>query len=147
MRFPIAIPLALIMAGAIPAAALADSHTTAGQIENRILAFEAAFAAGDGAAIGALYTGDGAILPPGGAIVSGPEAIGIFWQGVIDSGIARLDLITEEIDAEGDTAIEVARFEMFGGDGAIAAAGKYIVVWKHSESGWQLHRDIWNAGN
>ena len=147
MRRLLSIPLALIAASAIPAAALADGHTAAEQIEKQNIAFEAAFAAGDGAAIGALYTDNGAIFPPGGAIVSGPEAIGIFWQGVIDSGIARVDLITDEVDREGDTAIEVSRFKMFGGDGSIAAAGKYIVIWKHTGNGWQLHRDIWNAGN
>lgn len=147
MRRLLLIPLALIVASAIPGTVFADSHTLAEQIESRNNAFEAAFAAGDGAAIGALYTDNGTILPPGGAVVSGPENIGVFWQGVIDSGIARLDLIPGELEGEGDTAIEVARFEMFGGDGSLAAVGKYIIIWKNAGNGWQLHRDIWNAGN
>ena len=147
MRFLLAIPLGLIAACVIPATAFADEHTTAEQIDKQNIAFETAFAAGNGAAIGAMYTDNGTIFPPGGAVVSGPEAIGVFWQGVIDSGIARVDLITGEVDRDGDTAIEVSRFEMFGGDGSIAAVGKYIVIWKHTGNGWQLHRDIWNAGN
>ncbi len=147
MRLLLALPLALIMGSFISAAATEDDLAITEQIENQNIAFETAFAAGDGAAIGAMYTDNGAIFPPGGAMVSGPEAIGVFWQGVIDSGIARVDLITGEVDREGDTAIEVSRFEMFGGDGSIAAAGKYIVIWKHAGNSWQLHRDIWNAGN
>ncbi len=147
MRYLLSVPLALIVASTIPAVAHADGHTLAEQIESRNIAFEAAFAAGDGAAIGALYTDTGAIYPPGGAVVSGPEDIGVFWQGVIDSGIARLDLIPGEVEGGGDTAIEVARFEMFGGDGSVAAVGKFIVIWKNAGDGWQLHRDIWNAGN
>lgn len=135
----------LIIATVIPSAAIADSHTVAEQIEARAVAFETAFAAGDGAAIGALYTDDGAILPPGGAIVTGPEAIGTFWQGVIDSGIARLDLIPGEVDGGGDTATEVATFEMFTADGSSAAKGKFIIIWKNDGNGWRLHRDIWNA--
>lgn len=147
MKYLLSIPLALIVASAIPAVAHADGHTLAEQIESRNFAFEEAFAAGDGAAIGALYTETGTILPPGGAVLTGPESIGIFWQGVIDSGIARLDLIPGEVEGGDDTAIEVARFEMFGGDGSIAATGKYIVIWKNAGNGWQLHRDIWNAEN
>lgn len=147
MRHHLSIPLALILAGANPAATLADGHTAAEQIESRAVVFEEAFAAGDGAKIGSLYTQDGTILPPGGAVISGPEAIGVFWQGVIDSGIAGLDLKNGEIEDKGDTAIEVSSFEMFGGDGSVVATGKFIVIWKNGENGWQLHRDIWNAGN
>ena len=147
MRHLLSIPLALIVASANPAIALAGGHTIAEQIEGRVAVFEEAFAAGDGAAIGALYTDDGTILPPGGAVISGPEAIGVFWQGVIDSGIAGLDLKSGEVEGRGDTAIEVSSFEMFGGDGSVVATGKYIVIWKNAGDGWQLHRDIWNAGN
>ena len=147
MRHLLLILLSLAVSSAIPATALADGHTLAEQIESRNIAFEEAFAAGDGAAIGALYTDTGTILPPGGAVVAGPDAIGAFWQNVIDSGIARLDLIPGEVEGEGDTATEVASFEMFGGDGSMAAAGKFIVIWKNDGNGWQLHRDIWNAGN
>ena len=147
MRRLLSILLVSITTITFVAVALADGHTLAEQIENQNNAFEAAFAAGDGAAIGALYTDNGAVFPPGGSAISGPQAIGVFWQGVIDSGIARLDLFAGEVEGDGETATEVSRFEMFGADGSIVAAGKYIVIWKNAGDGWQLHRDIWNAGN
>lgn len=139
--------LALAMVATTFSAAQAGGHTITEQIDQRNTAFEAAFAAGDGAAIGAMYTDDGTILPPGGAAITGPEAIGKFWQGVIDSGVARVELMTDEVEKAGDLAIEVSNFEMYAADGSVAASGKYVVVWKRDGNAWKLHRDIWNAGN
>ncbi len=128
-------------------AAHAEDHAVFEQIEQQNNVFEKAFSSGDGAAIGALYTETGTILPPDQAAIVGREAIGQFWQGVIDSGVARVELLTDEVDDQDDTAFEVSRFEMYDSEDALIAAGKYIVVWKRSGDIWQLHRDIWNAGN
>ncbi|MDH5788253.1 MAG: hypothetical protein OEZ40_08185 [Candidatus Bathyarchaeota archaeon] len=31
------------------------------------------------------------------------------------------------------------------GQKPIEEKGKYISIWKHTASGWKLHRDIWNS--
>ena len=48
MRFLLVIPLALIVAGAIPAVAFADGRTVTEQIEKQNIAFEAAHAINHG---------------------------------------------------------------------------------------------------
>jgi uncharacterized protein (TIGR02246 family) len=110
--------------------------------------FEDAFNSGDGAAVGALYTEDAAVLPPDAARVDGREAIAQFWQGAIDAGLKELDLQTVEVLDAGDFAVELGEVSLTttGSVGkAVPVAGKYIVVWQRGDDGtWRLHRDIWN---
>ena len=54
-------------------------------------------------------------------------------------------LETVELDAQGETAIEVGRYILKTDRGAVADQGKYIIIWKHSGGTWKLHRDIWNT--
>jgi uncharacterized protein (TIGR02246 family) len=117
-------------------------------IEQTAIAWETAFNAGDGKAVAELYTEDAALLPPDGARVDGRAAIGEFWQGAIDSGLADADLEVVEVTESGDLAYEVGAFSLSapGADGARATvAGKYVIVWQRGDDGtWRLHRDIWN---
>ena len=128
--------------------ALAGDATA--EIEARSVEFEAAFNAGDGAAVGAMYTEDAAVLPPGGARVDGREAISGFWTGAIGSGLADLDLVTTEVIPAGDGAVlEVGTLTLTApgeGGARTTVAAKYIVHWKQVDGAWLLHRDIWNDG-
>ncbi|SLN22181.1 SnoaL-like domain protein [Roseovarius gaetbuli] len=136
---------ALLAFPAFPA--LADSVTEA--IEARSLEFEAAFNAGDSAAVANLYAPDAAILPPGGARIDGREKIAAFWAGAIESGLADLDLIAAEVIATGDSALDVGTLTLSapGENGArVVVAAKYVVHWIQIDGGWHLHRDIWNLG-
>jgi ketosteroid isomerase-like protein len=69
------------------AAASAARADVRAEIEAANRAFEAAAAKGDGKALAGLYTATGQALPAGSDVVSGTEAIGKFWQGVLDSGV------------------------------------------------------------
>ena len=51
---------------------------------------------------------------------------------------------SDDVDASGETAVEVGRYRLTAGD-AEADHGKYIVVWKNVDGRWKLHRDIWNT--
>ena len=111
-------------------------------IEAKLDAFEQAFNAGDAAAVAAFYTEDAVALPPGGPMVRGRDAIQEMWQGAIDGGFTDLELMVEEIEVMGDTAIEMSTLSgMAGGE---PAPGKYVVIWKKVGDDWLLHRDIWN---
>ena len=44
-----------------------------------------------------------------------------------------------------DTAAEVGRYVLAMADGTEVDRGKYIVLWRHTEDGWKLHRDIFNS--
>jgi uncharacterized protein (TIGR02246 family) len=107
--------------------------------------FMNAFGKGDGAAVAALYTAQGQVLPPNGDVITGRPAIQKFWQGVMDSGVKGAKLTTVEASGTGETAYEVGRYELSGADGKALDGGKYIVVWKRDGGQWKLHRDIWNS--
>jgi uncharacterized protein (TIGR02246 family) len=127
-----------------PPAPSLDDVRAAIEAQNR--AFGEAVRAGDTAAIGSLYTADGAVLPPNAARASGREAITEFWSGVLASGVANAVLTTEEVAfAGGDTASEIGSALLSAKDGSALDEGKYIVVWKHEDGAWRLHRDIWNS--
>ena len=122
-----------------------QAQDVSGEIQAADEQFAAAFTAGDAAAVAAFYTDDGMLLPPNGDFVSGKAAIESFWRSVMDMGIASAKLTVEEAEGFGDTAWEVGRYTLFTAAGDTIDEGKYIVVWKRTEAGWRLHRDIWNS--
>ncbi len=108
--------------------------------------FMAAFGEQDAAALAALYTKEGQVLPPNSDFVTGREAIQGFWQAVMDMGIRRAELETVELEDYGKTAIEVSKFTLYAEGDAVADKGKYTIVWKKKKKGaWKLHRDIFNS--
>lgn len=110
--------------------------------------FEVAFAAGDAAAIAALYTEDAVLLPDDGARIEGRAAAQSLWQAYIDAGVGDFDLNAVSFDVLGDTAIEDGTYSLSapdGNGGRVNATGKYIVVWKNRDGAWFLHWDIWNS--
>jgi uncharacterized protein (TIGR02246 family) len=92
-----------------------------------------------------LYTPDGMLLPTGVAPVHGREAIGKFWQMVMDMGIKAARLDTVEVEEHGDTAIELGHYLLSGEGGQRIDQGKYMVIWKKQNGQWKLHKDIWNT--
>jgi uncharacterized protein (TIGR02246 family) len=105
-------------------------------------ALAGAINAKDAAAAAALYTADGAVLPPGAPRQHGTEAIRDFWQAAIDAGLAEVTLATDEVREAGDQAVEVGTLRgMMGGTPLV---GKYLVHWTEQGGVWKLHRDIWN---
>jgi uncharacterized protein (TIGR02246 family) len=107
--------------------------------------FMAAFGDQDAAALAALYTEKGQVLPPNSDFVKGQEAIQGFWQAVMDMGIRRAELETVEVEDHGKTATEVSKYTLYAEGDAVADKGKYIIVWKKKEGAWKLHRDIFNS--
>jgi uncharacterized protein (TIGR02246 family) len=120
-----------------------------GSIREAIIAadgkFVAAFNRGDAAAVAALYTEQGQLLPPNAAPVTGVQAIQAFWQGAMDMGIASAGIEPVEVEQHDDTTIEVGRYTLHAQGGEELDAGKYIVIWKREEGEWKLHRDIFNS--
>jgi uncharacterized protein (TIGR02246 family) len=106
-------------------------------------AFMDAFRRGDGAAIAALYTEDGQLLPPGCDAVTGRAGIARYWQEAMKIGVRKLE--TTEVEVYGPIAHEVGRYAIEASDGKEAAVGMYIVVWKFESGVWKMHRDVWNS--
>ncbi len=107
--------------------------------------FSALAAKGDAAGLAALYAADGQVLPAGSDPIKGTEAIQKFWQGALDSGVGGIVLTTVEVFGRGPTATEVGQYELRDKAGKALDHGKYIVVWRHEGSQWQLLRDMFST--
>jgi uncharacterized protein (TIGR02246 family) len=107
--------------------------------------FVSAYNRGDGKAVARLYTSEGQLFPAHSDVVRGTQAIGKFWQSVIDSGLGRATLESVELHANGDTAVEVGKYQLFASGDTPADHGKYMVLWKKDGEAWKLHRDIWTT--
>ena len=108
-------------------------------------AFEKHFREGNAAGMAELYTSTGMLLPTGSDIIQAREAIRDFWQGAMNMGIKEAKLEIMEVELQGDTIIEVGRYQLKGAGGEAMDWGKYLVVWKQEGGDWKLHRDIWNT--
>jgi uncharacterized protein (TIGR02246 family) len=107
--------------------------------------FMQAFAQADAAGLASFYTEDAQLLPPGSEAAYGWKAIRAFWQAAMDSGVAAARLEIAEVEAHGDTAIEVSQYTLLGANERVLDQGKYIVIWKLHRGQWKLHRDIFNT--
>ena len=107
--------------------------------------FMAAFAKGDMAALGQMYTEDAYLLPPGTATVKGRAAIQTFWTNAA-AAIGDLKLTTVDVKPLGsDAAREIGTFTLkTKGDKPQEVAGKYVVIWEKAGAQWKLATDIWN---
>jgi uncharacterized protein (TIGR02246 family) len=131
--------------GCAPGAKKEDPAEVRSSIEAVNKQFMEAFSRRDAAAIGLLYAEDAQVLPPGEPPLEGREAIANMWQSFLALPISGIQLQTVDLGTEGDTAWEVGRYTMVGADGAPQEAGKYVVIWKHDESGWKMYRDMWSS--
>jgi uncharacterized protein (TIGR02246 family) len=119
-----------------------DIHT---EIHTIAKSFESTFSRSDVAGIANFYTDNGMLLPPGSDFIQGKQDIGAYWQEAIDMGIKNIKLDIIEIEQHGDTAVEMSNYTLSSADDQVMDQGKGIVIWKHEDGTWKLHRDIWNS--
>ena len=120
-----------------------DSSDARSAIQRVNREFVAAFSRKDAAAIAALYTVEGQLLPPRSNAVAGRAAIASYWHEAMKIGIRRLE--TTELEIYADRAHEVGRYIVEVPDASAAEAGMYIVIWQCEAGAWRMHRDIWNT--
>jgi ketosteroid isomerase-like protein len=108
--------------------------------------FEELFNAGDAAgAAAAVYTRDARILPPGGSLVQGRDAITGFWDGAArQMGVKRVKLSTVDLQPLGEGAYEIGRATLsLANEQSVDV--KYVVVWRQENDRWCWHVDTWNT--
>ena len=139
----IGILVPLILWAAMGHAAGANELRSA--IEAANAQFSAAAAKGDAAALAALYTADGQVMPAGSDPIRGPAAIQKFWAGALNAGVAAVVLKTVEVYGHGRVATEVGEYQLQDKGGKTLDHGKYIVIWRSVGGGWKLLRDMFST--
>jgi uncharacterized protein (TIGR02246 family) len=109
--------------------------------------------AGDYAALHKLFTEDAVVLPPGGVVLRGRDAIEESFARMTASPstdlVIEYEYVPEEIQVHGDYAYEwgVFRGRVRRPDGTEAVEScKAMRILKRLPSGeWRIHRTMWNA--
>jgi len=99
------------------------------------------FAGRDPARIGACYTEDACMFTANMSPVRGRAAIESVFKFTNVRG-HRLDFDTEELDVQGDTAIELGVYVRSDESQSTVDRGRYMVVWKRVGGEWKIHRDM-----
>jgi uncharacterized protein (TIGR02246 family) len=114
--------------------------------------YQAAYNAGDAAAVAALYTDDAISMPDHHAALEGKAAIQQYLQEMFAQYTHSLNVTPGDTEITGDLAHEHGTFSLTvtpkAGGNAMTENGKYLVVLKRQADGsWLIHHDIENAGN
>jgi len=101
------------------------------------------------AAIAALYTEDGAVMPPNGPIGKGHTAIQQTWASMMQTPGFDLTFVPEQIivSSSGDMALDRGTYKLAVAPGGTSKpdTGKYVVVWRKIGSDWKAAADIFNS--
>jgi ketosteroid isomerase-like protein len=108
----------------------------------------AVFNSGDSARIAQMYTTDAIIMPPGGKMAMGRDAVEQYWKTaahtVTDTKLTAVDVksLSETVSQEVGSFTARSR-----GARPQAVAGKFVILWRKTDKDWQVAVDIWNANN
>jgi uncharacterized protein (TIGR02246 family) len=94
-------------------------------------------------------TDDGMFLVPNVPPARGRDAVRTVWAQLLAAPNLRLEWMPHSVDVarSADMAYEIGSYQlaMDGPAGRIEDDGKYVVVWRKTERGWQVAADIFNS--
>ncbi|MEP7319253.1 MAG: DUF4440 domain-containing protein, partial [Panacibacter sp.] len=106
------------------------------------------FAKGDSAMFIDRYTSDAILMAPDMPAFNGSGAIAGFYKAALTQmGVKGIALTTTDVYGEGDYAIEQGTYELMAAENKSIDKGKFLVVWKKTDAGWKMYRDIFNSDN
>ena len=99
--------------------------------------------------IAAFYAADGSFLVPNAPLARGREMVRAVWSQLLAAPnlALRWSASSIEVARGGDMACEIGTYElsMDGPAGRIEDDGKYVVVWRKTDGGWEVAADIFNS--
>lgn len=108
--------------------------------------WEKAYNAGDAAAVAALYTEDGVVMPPNAGASTGRKTIQAFIEKDLAANKGNtLEVESVESSKSGDLGFARGTWRMKDPKGNILDEGKWVEVRKMVDGQWRIHRDIWNS--
>ena len=123
----------------------ADEQAIRGQVDRWLQLVKAKDASG----IAALYTEDGAVMPPNAPVGKGRTAIQQTWASMMQTPGFGLTFAPEQIivSSSGDMALDRGTYSLtVAPDGTTQTdTGKYVVVWRKIGREWKAAADIFNS--
>lgn len=96
---------------------------------------------GDAATLASYFTEDAFFKLPGQKPVEGRAAIQQVHEGMISQGLG-IRPSTEEVEVNGDRAVELGTVDILGPDGNTVNKAYYLTVWKNVDGEWKIYRDV-----
>ena len=110
--------------------------------------FADAFIKGDSTLLIDRYASDACLFPADMPALCGQKAIATFYRGAYDQmGVRNVKLNTTQVYGEGDYVTEEGTYEIFAAENKFMDKGKFLVLWKKTDGGWKMYRDIFNSDN
>lgn len=110
--------------------------------------YSESIAKGDSAMYVDRYTSDAILMAPNMPSLAGTAGVGGFFKAATTQmGIKNLALVTTNVYGEGDYVTEEGTYELFVADNKSVDKGKFLVLWKRTDAGWKMYRDIFNSDN
>ena len=111
--------------------------------------FDAAFQAGDAAAIAAIFTEDATMLAPGWTPLRGRSNIEEQYAAFLRAGFHDIEHVTDSLDPIGEeTLVEVSHYAVKRTDGegkTFDERGKSLTIWRRDDDGaWRIWMDMFN---
>ncbi|MFB0523746.1 MAG: SgcJ/EcaC family oxidoreductase [Candidatus Bathyarchaeia archaeon] len=103
---------------------------------------------GDASGLSELYTEDAVLLYPRRDMIKGRKAIKETMESYFERGVKDIELNTIEVIGRGDNVAELGTYVLRWepkGQRALEEKGKYVVVWKRTPKGWQIHWEVSNT--
>ncbi len=112
--------------------------------------FEKAIEESDLDLLTSLFMDDAWMLPPSSPILKGREAIMTYYKGMLSVGEYEMRFQNEELNDYGDIAVEIGSWSMnvkTADTSDHQAQGKSMVVWRKTDAGWRIARDMFSSNN
>ena len=115
------------------------------QIDDANANFMSLVAKGDSVGVANCYTIDAKFMGPNAPAVEGRKGIQSVIAGIINSGIAKVNLTATNVWGDENMLAEEGTLTLAIKDGMQVEKGKYIVLWKKEDGKWKLFRDCFNS--
>jgi ketosteroid isomerase-like protein len=124
-------------------AGIVGAQETPAPMDELLDRWEAAFNAGDYAAVAALYTEDAKRMPPGEDLINGPAEI---TERSKQFAGFKIELNSYSGLVDGDLGTTWGTYKLVGKvEGTpVTITGRWMNAAKQTSDGWKIYRDIWH---